>query len=122
MTICDDCKKTIWFLPFERDVKVSHTDRGGNRIDTQYKLVVKCPKCHFKEKVVKALNDLAWGAVTTLGPRGLGVIAILSVLAASWFSHENKTAPSQTVAVTAFAPKATAPKPRLIPPEDSGAR
>jgi hypothetical protein len=122
MTTCHGCKKTIWFLPFEKYEKVSHTDRGDDRRDTQYKPVVKCWWCHFKERLIEKLNDLAWRAVAALGAPGLGVMAILIALAVSSFFIENKNAPSQnTIAVTAFAPKGTAPKPILIPPENRDA-
>jgi hypothetical protein len=119
MTTCHGCKKTIWFRRFEKDEKVGHTtDRAGNKLETQYKLVVKCLGCHLKEKVVKAVSDVARRAVAPLS--ALALCVILGALAVSWFFIENTNAPSQTVEVTAAAPRANAP--RLILPENGGAR
>jgi len=115
MTTCDGCKKTIWLVPFEKDVKVGHTERAGNQRDTHYEPVVKCLPCYLKGRALKALNDLAWRAVTALGPRGLGVIAILGMLAVSSFFIENKNAPSPA-AITAVGSR-----PILIPPENRDA-
>jgi hypothetical protein len=120
MTTCHGCKKTIWFLRFEKSEKAGHTtDRAGNIQEMQYKPVVKCLGCHLKEIMVKAVNDMARRAVVPL-KSALALCVILGALAVSWFFIENTNAPSQTVAVTAVAPKATAPT--LIPPGDRGAR
>jgi hypothetical protein len=65
-----------------------------------------CKSCHRREKKAK------W---EVMARNAVFVIVILGALALYWYFFENIEAPSQkTVAVTAVAPKATAP--RLIPP------
>jgi hypothetical protein len=120
MTTCDDCKKTIWFYPINKEVIVSHTDRGNGRRDTQRRPVAQCIKCCAKEKSVEAVHDMTRKVFRFVGAHpliiALAVIVILGVL-----SQYNTSVQSRTVAVTAFAPQATAPTPILIPPENRDA-
>jgi hypothetical protein len=122
MTICDECKNRIWFLPKEGTVIVSHTDRGGSgRRDTQWKPVVKCWRCHRKEIVFGWMHDMTREFLRFFPLRVfVGALAVIVILGA--LTQYNTNAPSQ-VPVEAFAPKAAASKPiLLIPPENSGAR
>jgi hypothetical protein len=138
MTKCHGCKKTIWFRRFQTHEQDGFTIRADGSQDIHHKSFVICFGCHLKEKAAKfvkkqarrlwekaakvAMNLARRAGLTSfapiLGAFGLFVIAGL----VGWFFVENTISPSQnTVAVTALAPKATAPKPILIPPENRDA-
>jgi hypothetical protein len=121
MTICDECKKRIWFLPKEASVIVSYTDRGSSgRRDTQRKPVVKCWRYHRKEIVFGWMHDMTREFLRVFPLRMfVGALAIIVILGA--LTQFNTNVQSQPFAVPAFAPKATASKPILIPPENRDA-
>jgi hypothetical protein len=104
MTDCYRCGEMILGQPLRKDEEVGHTVRADGKRDTHYSKVFICKRCHQGEKDAKA-EAMARNAV----------VVILGLGALYWFFLKTDVAPSQeTVAVTAVAPKATAP--RLICP------
>jgi hypothetical protein len=110
MTDCPRCREMIIGQPITRNEEVGHTVRADGKRDTHFSKVSICGSCHRLEKRAE------WEVMARNA-----VFLIIGALALYWFLFENIEAQSQkTVAVTAVAPKATAP--RLIPPGDRGAR
>ena len=102
MTACDRCDKVIRGPRFGRAKQTGHTDRADGKRDIHYTNVFICTHC-------------VWAKAKVVASNAVFVIVILGALALYWYFFENTEASSQkTVAVTAVAPRANAP--RLIPP------
>ena len=113
MTDCDRCDEVIRGLRFRRDKQTGHTDRADGKRDIHYTNVFICTHCVLREMVRDAVSFVILWAKAKVTARN-AVFVILGALALYGYFFENIEASQKTIAVTAVAPKATAP--RLIPP------
>ncbi|SRR6266478_1215434 len=116
MTACDRCDKVIQGPRFRRAKQTGHTDRANGKRDIHYANVFICTHCVLRGRVRDAVFFvIRWAKAKVVASNAVFVIVILGALALYWYFFENTEASSQkTVAVTAVAPRANAP--RLIPP------
>jgi hypothetical protein len=115
MTTCHCGRKLIPVLPFKKPAEIFFDVDADGKKATRFKHVPICFLCFFKMK----LNEAAHKALMIFGKVAVCVILNLLVV---WFFHGNLSASSEEPAFgMGFAPKATASKPILIPPENRDA-